>query len=170
MLTYCFWCVLDNMIMKWCYIYDCLTTLVQMCGYLFFCHFLTTLLQEEKRQKYEQLSLLTDVCVLGGLTSSTFLWIVFRRVLRSQPLVQDVKHLPPQINENQGQSPERHPLRTKMGLTPGQSWCRGWRQKETRPEQFSSSLLISKSFPGCSVGNTSVHVKVLSDLLHKRLH
>lgn len=46
----------------------------------------------------------------------TFFWVVLRRVVSLQPLIQYVKHLPAEINENQGESPHRHGA--ESGLTP----------------------------------------------------
>lgn len=48
--------------------------------------------------------------------SSTFLWIVLRRVVSSQALVQYVKHLSTEVNENQGESSNGHPSKIKRGL------------------------------------------------------
>jgi len=51
------------------------------------------------------------------LGTSTFLWIVLGCVESLQALIQYVKHLSAQINENQGQSSHGHLAKTKKGLT-----------------------------------------------------
>lgn len=53
-----------------------------------------------------------DICPVSRLaakvTLATFLSFVGRDVLSSEPLVQDVQHLPTEVDEEQRQSPWRH--------------------------------------------------------------
>lgn len=87
----------------------------------------------------------------GPLATSTFLWVVLRCVVSSQPLVQYVKHLSAKINENQRESSHRHLAKTKQGLSPYacKSWCRS-RRLLSSPLQIRGSLIISKALSDCS--------------------